>query len=157
MKKPSVVFLLLALLASAGLIAGCSGLRHYPNAEKKNLFVDKKTERGVRTSLHVYKVDSDCEASYEGTVFLKKVHSDVGIPAGRLSYLVFNFARSSFLYGKSSTSIGTLLTPRSGKVYKAEVVYEDDLYNVEIFEAESAKAKGKEVEMKDLGECKPAK
>jgi hypothetical protein len=157
MKNKALVFPLAALLASVVLMAGCSGIRAYRNTMKKNVFIDTEIDSGVRVSLDVYRVDSKCEANYEGTVFLGKRRSEVGIPSGELSYLSFKFARSSFFFGKSSTSHGTLLMPRSGKVYKAKALYTDDMYNVEIREAGSIKSKGAEVLYKELGECEPVK
>lgn len=157
MRNRALVFPLAALLFSSVLMAGCSGIRAYRNTVKKNLFIDTEVDSGVRTSMNIYRVDSKCEANYEGTVFLGKRRSEVGIPYGELSYLSFKFARSSFFFGKSSTSHGTLLRPRSGRLYKAKAVYADNMYDVEIREAGSIKSRGVEVPFKELSECEPVK
>jgi hypothetical protein len=157
MKHNAALLRLLVLLAALVLIAGCSGIRAYPNTMKKNLFVDVKADYGIKVSLHVYKVDEDCSASYEGTVFAKKDRMEVGIPTGTPSYIRFAFASSSFFFGKSSTDYPILLTPRSGKVYTAKAIYEDEMYAVELREAGSARAKGSEVGYRNLDDCKPAK
>jgi hypothetical protein len=148
---------LLVVLAALVLVAGCSGLRPYPNTLEKNVFVDVKADRGVKVSMNVYKVEDNCDVSYEGTVRMKGERTGVGIPTGRRSFLAVNFGRSSFLMGKSSISHGALLTPRSGKVYKMKAVYTKGMYNVEIREARSADDKGRELEFKLLEDCKPLK
>jgi hypothetical protein len=142
-------------LIMIGLVTGCSGLRTYPNTMKKNLFVDLKTDHGVRVRLDVYKVDSKCEANYEGTVSLDKGRTAVGIPTDSRVFLEFDFARHSFWKGKSQMGHGTLIRFRPGKVYRAEVVYEDDMYGVEVIEAGSPNTKGKEVAHMELSDCKP--
>jgi len=144
--------LCLSVFATALLVSGCSGLRHYPNTLKKNLIVKTNVDDGVRVSMHVYKVDANCKTGYEGTVFIRS-KKEVGIPSGKPSYLVFKFERSSFLSGRSSTTYKTLLRPKKGKLYKAKAVYKDDLYDVEIIETGSGKSRGRVVEQRPFDAC----
>jgi hypothetical protein len=97
---------LTALILAASLSASCS-LKPYPNTLEKNLYIRTETKSGsflstVRTAVNVYRVDASCRAQYEGTVELNSPSVFVGIPLGRPSYLVFNFASSSFLANTQS-------------------------------------------------------
>lgn len=119
-------------------IAGCSGLKTYPNNLDKNLQVRTQVESGsafskVRASMSIYGVNSQCQIQYEGTVNLGESSVPVGIPADRLSYLVFDFSTSGFLSNTStSTASGALLNPQAGTRYDIDVSYRDDIYNVTI-------------------------
>jgi hypothetical protein len=154
-RNTAVLFLMAVFIVVLGFMTGCSGIRPYPNTKDKNLFVDLKTDRGVRVSLDVYRVGPDCRVDYQGTVRLGNKRSEVGIPSGERLFLSFNFARSSIIFGKSSMGHGTLIKPRDGKIYRAEATYRDSMYNVEIYEAASLDAKGSEVEHLELNQCKP--
>ena len=127
-----------ALIAVVFAFAGCSGLQVYPNKLDKNLQVRTQVQSGsafskVRASMSIYRVNSECQLEYEGTVSLKQPHVPVGIPEGRWSYLVFDFSSSGFLSNTStSTSSRTLLNPQTGKHYDIDVSYRDDIYNVTI-------------------------
>ena len=85
--------------AVVAFAAGCSGLRTYPNDGPKNVHVATQTERGVRAALHVHEVTGECATRYAGTVALDRPALDVGVPAGRPSYLVVSFDTSSFMAG----------------------------------------------------------
>lgn len=131
-------------IAGPGLVAvlftltACSGLQTYPNNLDKNLNVRTQLQSGsafskVRASMSIYQVNSKCQIEYEGTVKLDEQRVPVGIPAGRWSYLVFDFSSSGFLSNTSTnTSSRTLLNPRAGKHYDIDVSYLDDIYNVTI-------------------------
>jgi hypothetical protein len=148
-----------ALTLLAGLLAACSGIKPYPDLAEKNLQVRTRTESGsifskVRASLDISRVDAQCRTEYRGTVDLKKAAVKVGIPAERWSYLVFYFASSGLLSNKSSTMAqSTLLKPRAGYRYDAEVIYRDDTYNVVIRESRSGTAGGREIELLRLDAC----
>jgi hypothetical protein len=146
-------------LLALGLLAGCSGIKTFPNTLDKNLHVHTETDSGslfsgVRTAVDIYRVNADCRTEYEGTVQLREPNVEIGIPAGRASYLVFVFANSSFFGSSGKISYNTLLTPRSGRHYKIKVRYKDDIYNVTIQEMKSGKALGREVERRELSTCK---
>jgi hypothetical protein len=141
------------------LLAGCSGIRPYPNDLEKNLQVRTQTRSGsmfekVRAAVDIYRVNAQCRLDYQGTVDLDKPALAVGIPAGRLSYLVFNFASSSFLGGnRSRISQETLLEPRIGYRYDIDVSYRDDIYNVVVRERHPHKGAGRELGLVGLGAC----
>jgi len=124
----------LAAAVAALVLTGCSGLKTYPNDGPKNVHVATQTERGVRAALHVHEVSGECSTRYQGTVALDHPALDVGVPAGRPSYLVVSFDTSSFMSGSRSTSVGTLVTPRAGYEYELAVRYKQDIYDVALRE-----------------------
>ena len=142
-----------ALFAVAVLLAGCSGIKTYPNDLPKNLQVRTEASSGsafssLRVALHIHQVDSSCRTEYQGTVQLDAPSIDVGLPSARTSYLIFTFSGSSFLGGNSSsTRYDTLLQPRPGASYDARVRYKDGIYHVELRDA------GREIERRTLADC----
>ncbi len=150
---------LVGLLVVTGLLVGCSGKYTYPDTLAKNLHIQTETESGsifssVRAALGVYQVDDQCKIEYQGTVDLYGRPVSVGIPSGRPSYLVFEFASSSFLANsRRSISYETLLLPVAGRDYDIKVSYMDDIYNVEIRESRPGDAVVRNIERKDLRAC----
>ena len=140
------------LVVAAGLLAACSGIKSYPDASPKNLVVRPELSK-VRAALHIHRVKADCSTEYQGTVQLDRPTVQVGIPPERLSYLVLEFDSSSFLGGRSTTSVGTLLRPRSGYAYEAEARYRDSIYSVVIREIDSRRASSREIPRRDLSSC----
>ncbi len=144
----------------ACLLAGCSGLKPYPDNSARNLDIHTRTDSGsilssTRVSLDVYRLAPDCSTDYEGTVELNPSTLSVGLPADRASYLVFRFSSASFLASSSSvTRYDTLFTPRQGQRYDADVSYIDDIYNVTIREKSSASSTARVIEHKDLRACR---
>ncbi len=147
------------LLASIILFTGCSGIKTYPNKMEKNLHVTTKTESGsmftnIKAAVDIYKVHTDCSTEYEGTIQLDRPSVDIGIPSGRLSYLVFVFASGGFLSSHNGIiSQNTLLKPRSGYHYDVEASYIEDIYHVEIHE--KGKKKSREIDLVELNTCQP--
>ena len=133
------------------LIAGCSGLKTYPNDAPKNLSIATQTD-GARAVLHVHDVTGECATRYEGTVKLDQPSVEVGVPAGRPSYVVVSFDTSSFLGGQRGTSVGTVLTPRAGYRYEMAVRYKQDMYDVALREIDR-KGVGRELPRRGLGGC----
>lgn len=123
-------------LSIAIALAGCGGVRAYPDHAEKNLTIRTATDDGsvlssTRASLHVFSVDDQCQKTYEGTVKLARQTVEVGLPRESLSYLVFEFHSSGFLSNTSSSiTQSTLLKPRAGAAYAADVSYIDDIYLV---------------------------
>jgi len=139
---------------AAALLAGCSGIKTYPDTLPKNLHL-RTTVSKVSAALHVHGVDASCRSEYQGTVQLDARSVDVGIPAGRPSLLVFTFSRSSFLTGSSSSiRYDTLLTPRAGYTYEISVSYADDLYNVAVREMGPRGSPGREIGPRSLNACR---
>jgi hypothetical protein len=146
------------LLLGAVLLAGCSGIKTYPNDLPKNLLVRTEATSGsafssMRVALHVHQVDASCRTEYQGTVQLNEPSIGVGVPAGRMSYLVFTFSGSSLLGGSSSTRYETLLQPRAGYTYDARVRYKDGIYHVEIRESGARGVSARELERRNLADC----
>ena len=148
-----------SLLLCACFLAGCSGLKPYPDNLTRNLDIHTRTESGsiisnTRASLDVYSVGTGCIAEYEGSIALSASTVSVGLPANRPSYLAFRFNSTSFLASSSSvTSYNTLFTPRQDQRYNADVSYIDNIYNVVIREKSSATPADGVVEPKDLRAC----
>jgi hypothetical protein len=140
------------ILAFALALAGCSGLKTYPNEAPKNVHVATQTERGVRAALHVHQVSGECATRYQGTLALDRSALDLGVPAGQPSYLVVSFDTSSFMAGARSTSVGTLLTPRAGYEYELAVRYQQDIYDVALREIDR-KGVRRELARRPLAGC----
>lgn len=143
-------------LCLALLLAGCAGSVRYADLAEKNLVI--RTQAGeARAVLGVHAVDTQCKPTYEGFVDLDQPITRVGIPPGRLSYLVFEFATSSFWRGrKGSITQETLLRPRPGAVYDVRVSYKDELYEVAIRETPArGGGRAREIELAGLGTCRP--
>jgi hypothetical protein len=148
-----------ACLLGTCVLASCSGLKTYPDASPKNLVVRTETSPGTmlgrtRVSVHIHEVSAGCRTEYLGTVELNEPTVEIGIPAGRPSYLVFNFHSSSFL-GSTSGSINhaTLFSPRAGYTYEAGARYTDGIYHVVIRESGARGKPGREIARRDLADC----
>lgn len=146
------------LLLAVCLVAGCSGIRPYPDTMAGNMHVRTETESGsafsrVRAAIDIYRVGEDCGTEYAGTVDLKGPGVDVGIPTDTPSYLVFAFSTSSLLAGRSSMSTGGVFKPRAGYDYEVSVSYMEDMYDVRIRESSPRGSALREVELRDLSEC----
>lgn len=140
----------LVLLGSV-LVAGCSGLKTYPNEAPKNVRVATQLE-GARASLHVHEVTGPCATRYDGTVKLDQPVVEVGVPAGRPTLLVVGFDTSSFLGGQRGTTVGTAFTPREGYRYELGVRYKQDIYDVALREVDR-KGASRELPRRGLGGC----
>jgi len=146
------------VLCCAVLVAGCGGMR-YTDVAEKNLAIRTETSSGsafssVKAVLGVHAVDAKCKLTYEGYVDLDRPLVQVGIPPGRLSYLVFEFASSSFLGGsRGSISQETLLRPHPGAIYDVKVTYKNELYEVAMRETPRG-GRPRDIELVGLGACK---
>jgi hypothetical protein len=141
-----------AIALAIVVLAACSGLKTYPNDAPKNLHVATQTERGVRAALHLHQVNGECATRYEGTLALDQPALDVGVPAGQPRYLVVSFDTSSFTGGSRSTSVGTLLTARTGYEYELAVRYKQDIYDVALREIDRKGAR-RELARRPLAGC----
>jgi hypothetical protein len=146
-------------LLGAGFLAGCSGIKTYPDTSPRNLFVKTEARSGsafgsVRVSVHIHQVDASCRTEYLGTVQLNDPAVEIGLPPDRPSYLVFNFHSSSFLGGSTgSINYETLLRPRAGYTYDATARYAEGIYHVVIRESGARGSAGREIERQGLHEC----
>ena len=149
----------MVFLVLLSALAGCSGKFTYPNTLAKNLHIQTATDSGsffssVRAAVGIYRVDAQCKIEYQGTVDLGEPSVSVGIPSGMPSYLVFEFANSSFLANsRRSISYETLLVPAVGYNYDIKVSYSNDIYNVEIRESRLGDSQTRSVRRKDLRAC----
>ena len=148
------------VLLGAVVAAGCGGATRYADTGEKNLLIRTETSSGsafssVKAVIGVHAVDAQCRLAYEGYVELDRPLVQVGIPPGRLSYLVFEFASSSFLGGtRGSISQETLLRPRPGATYEVRVTYQNELYEVAIRETPPRGGRPRDIELVGMGACK---
>jgi len=145
-----------AVLLAAGLLAGCSGAKTYPDTVPKNVRVHTDIISSVRAELHIHRVGADCQTEYQGTIQLDKPTVEVGLSAARPSLVAVTFLRSSFLSGSRTVRYDTLLTPRSGYSYEFRVSYRDDMYSVAIREIDARRSSSRELERKSLRTCVPS-
>ena len=154
------VAIMVLWISTASLLAGCFGVKPYPNTLDKNLHVQTVTESGswfsrVRTAIDIHRVGKDCAIDYEGTVQLTEPTTDIGIQPDRWSHLVFVFASSSFWANRSGTiTYETLLKPRPHYHYAVAVSYKNDLYHVAIRETPPNRSSGHEIEPLALSACR---
>lgn len=148
------------LLLSVCFISGCSGLKTYHSDLENNLKITTQTDSGsifssLQAAVDIHKVNTDCSTEYAGTIQLDDSSKDIGIPAGRSSYLVFVFEKSGFFSAETSTSYNTLIRPRRGYNYIAEVSYQENIYNVIINEVDPGSRKSREIETRGMYACRP--
>ena len=140
-----------AALAAAAccLLAACAGHRPYAGDFPKNLHVRTSVESGIRAAADIYTVAPDCRAEPQGRVELDRPALDIGLPEGRASLLVVEFAGSRFL-GSQRTSMtkNVLFTPRAGYRYEARVEYRDSLYNVQLREIDTRSGASRDVDIR---------
>jgi hypothetical protein len=148
----------LGLLAT--VLAGCSGLKPYPNdLPTRNLSIRTATSTGsVFSSVHaevdVHSVDAACADRYLGTVVLDQPNMGIGVPPGRRSRLVFHFVSSNFLGGsRGRISREVSLQPGADHHYQIDVTYRDDLYDVAVRERSRGGAL-REVQSLELAPCR---
>ena len=142
-------------LCLAALLAGCAGGVRYADLPEKNLVIRTQVSE-ARAVLGVHAVDAQCKPSYEGFVDLDQPVVRVGIPPGRLSYLVFEFATSSFWSNRrGSISQETLLRPRRGATYDVRVTYKNELYEVVVREVPGGGGRPRELPLSELSACRP--
>lgn len=148
------------LFCAASLLSACSGIKTYENSLNKNLHVQTATDSGswfsrVRTAVDIHRVGEDCVIDYEGTVQLTGRAAEIGIPAGRWSYLVFVFSSYSFFSNRSGTiTYETLMKPRPHHHYDAVVSYKNDMYHVVIREITPDRSAGRELDRLALTACR---
>jgi len=150
----------LLALVCFGMLSACTGIKTYPNHLDKNLVIKTETDSGslissVKASLDIYDVSAECKPNYIGTVKLDQPNVEVGLKPGRVTYLSFRFNSSGFLSSSSSTiSLDTLIKPRKSFGYDAKVRYQNDIYNVEIFEIRPNNSQRRELAMHTMRDCK---
>jgi len=148
------------LVFTIWFITGCSGLKTYHSDLENNLKITAQTDSGsifssMQAAVDIHKVNPDCSTEYTGTIQLDDSSNDIGIPAGRSSYLVFVFQKSGLFSAETSTTYNTLIRPRNGYQYIAEVSYQENIYNVIINEVDPGSRTSREIETKGMYACRP--
>jgi hypothetical protein len=158
----------LLILLIALLLTACSGVKPYPNTGNKNFSVKIEPDsaaallKDAGATLDIYSVNPDCATLYKGTVRLEQPVTEIALPPGQPSHLVFVLG---VLSGSSDVSYKTLLEPRAGYRYMAtireaehlgtvpETAQVDSIFGVVIYEMNPGGRKSKELGLKDLGGC----
>ena len=128
------------IAALCWLLAGCTGLKSYRSDYQANLFITTDTETkgwlsDIDAALDIYQMYGDCVVDYQGTVNLRDPLVEVGVPAGVAAYLVFRIESSAFLTNTySSVGYDFAFYPDFGHVYDVNVVYRDNVYDVQVQE-----------------------
>jgi hypothetical protein len=148
------------LVLTIWFVTGCSGLKTYHSDLENNLKITTQTDSGsifssMQAAVDIHKVNPDCSTEYTGTVQLDDSSNDIGIPAGRSSYLVFVFQKSGLFSAETSTTYNTLIRPRNGYQYIAEVSYQENIYNVIINEIDPGSRTSREIETRGIYACRP--
>lgn len=141
-------------------ITGCSALKTYDSELDNNLQITTQTDSGsifssLQAAVDIHEVKPDCSTEYAGTIQLDDSSNDIGIPSGRSSYLVFVFEKSGFFSAETSTTYNTLIRPRNGYQYIAEVSYQENIYNVIINEVDPGNRKSREIATRGMSACRP--
>lgn len=141
-------------------VAGCSGIKAYPNSLAKNMHVTTQIDSGSATLsteavFDIHRVDAKCETQYEGRVDLDEAKTEVGIPTGGPIYLEFIFASKRFLSKNiSAVRYGMTFTPRSGYDYQTQVKYIKGIYSVVIRETSKNGTVARVIDRVPLSACK---
>jgi len=148
------------LVFTIWFITGCSGLKTYHSDLENNLKITAQTDSGsifssMQAAVDIHKVNPDCSTEYAGTIQLDDSPHDIGIPAGRSSHLVFVFQKSGLFSAETSTTYNTLIRPRNGYQYIAEVSYQENIYNVIINEVDPGSRTSREIETRGMYACRP--
>ena len=148
------------LTTAVWFITGCSGLKTYHSDLENNLQIKTQTDSGsifssMQAAVDIHRVNPDCSTEYTGTVQLDDNSKEIGIPSGRSSYLVFVFEKSGFFSAETSTTYNTLIRPRNGYQYIADVSYQENIYNVIINEVDPGNRKSRELETRGMHACRP--
>lgn len=147
-------FLLLAVLA------GCSGLKTYPNDLEKNLTVRTTLSGSLFTDLkaylHVYDPKDDCKIKYVGSVKLNNGEAAVGIAVGRPVCLDFVFHSTELFSPEAHLHNRAIVILQPGVRYVAVVRYVDRIHSVSIRELGSTGQPGREIPHQEI-KCSPLK
>lgn len=150
----------LAALGLAVLLAGCGGIPAYKENGPAPLEIQTKLDSGgrfmrIQAALDVHRVGRTCETEHLGRVNLDDPAMRIGIPEERI-FLDFIFVSGGMFSGTGATRYSTVLTPRRGYEYRAEVSYDKGMYDVVIREGRKGSAQGRVIDSVPLSACEPS-
>lgn len=138
----------------ASLVTGCSNVKPYKSTLPVNLSIKAQTESDVTPTVDIYAVDKVCQLTYQGRVEVTGKLKKVGITENKPSYLVVNFAKSSFWSGQSSSmSSEVMLSAKPGYSYQMDLSYLDAIYDIKLESTHLKSGKTRPVEPAGLGDC----
>ncbi len=149
------------LLVVPALLAGCS-VKSYPNDLPKNFLLNtvihkSSSFRDTGLAVDIHTLNAKCETDLLGRVYVDDPKTEVGVPVDRPVFLDFIFVSHTAISGTTSVvRYQTVMTPRSGHHYDADVSYNKGIYNVVITEKNRGGASRK-IPRVPLESCKPGK
>jgi len=153
---------ILIIFLFLGFINGCvSNNIKYPNNHKKNLTIKTSIKgesffKDINAYLHISKLDAQCKSKYLGTVKLDKPVKKVGLPVNQKLFLEFVFGITGGGSG-SRLDMDTIITPRKGHTFYADMFYEDDIYDIMLWRNKSRKYKKRKIKPAHFDSCKKSK
>lgn len=147
------------LWLAMAVLAGCSSITPYPDTLPENMRVQTMIDSGsmmtsVIADFDISRVNAQCQTDYQGRVHLDKPEVRVGLAADQPLYLGFVFTSKGFLSSStSSVFYDTLLIPRTGYEYVAQVRYVRSVYDVVIRETRPGSTVSRVVERRPLSAC----
>lgn len=116
-------------------------MKPYPKQNTENIAVTTKLDSGsllssMKAYLHVYDIDATCKESYLGTISLDNEHIYSGVAVDKDMKFYVEFSTSSFVVWERNGAMGVPVNikTKKGYTYEFDLVYDDDMYNVEVFE-----------------------
>lgn len=146
----------LLLLAT---LAGCSGIKPYPNDLPKNVDVYTKTAKGTfftkrSASVDIYLVHAGCKYDYRGTLYVEGNRLRVGVPNDQIVDAEIQFSNASRFGGDSSSlSVDAVFKPKRHYHYRIDGSYLNDFYNVTIMEFAPGHRRGHRIHSLVLPKC----
>lgn len=157
-KGTSLARLALTLVTTTVLV-GCASTKTYPNQGPANLLIRSKVEArdgllaSAAVALHVHRVESRCQSSYQGMLLLDAPETRVALAPDQPVLLVFTFASKDFIGGAGSVRHDMLLVARSGFTYTGDVSYVRGIYDVVLREGRPGMGPGRVIEARPLPPC----
>ena len=132
---------IIAMLLSAGLLAGCA-TPYRPGNVEKNLTVNLDLQDGSALTLSgaalgVNYVGKDCSNDYRGYVDLVQGANEVGIPVGQRTLLIVEVGQRT-LGSRSAMQRGAAFTPKPGARYRIDASYVDTMFDFRLYEVTRA-------------------
>jgi len=138
-------------------LLGCqsSNIKSYPNSYSKNLdaYLTPHSDPDIKARIDIFELDKGCQDHYQGTIYLERTPTKIGIPSNRRMELSFLFLHSDWIKGRSSTAVNAVITARSGYRYEAVLNYVDSSYEIDVFEIKKSGSKRKKLNLDKMNTC----
>lgn len=140
-RHPYPALILLLFGCSTLLLTACGSIKPYTATAAHNLTITTDIESGTwlnntSAQLLIYHVGSGCPLEDLGVVELKTSRLDTGLAVGKKTYLQFLFIKNR-TNGYSTTAYATVITPKPGARYKADIKYASGRYYAKVSEIDA--------------------